>query len=584
MSVKRASQGSDTKLGQVGGNTTRFLMVVLRICHSENRWGYGAMFLQRPGFPIGLAAYARATNWSTEPQACLRRRREQDPRAPARGARGPRYATPRRAAAGRRAGCLTGNRPRGSCRAGADRRARDARGSRELRPGRGRARSGSARRRHQPAGDDRGRQRELGPPASGGSSVGAHGGDPLAPAEGTRVERRANGARGRRAPAHLRRDPGPRRRPGRVRHGGPPPRRSGSPVALRGAYSAAMPGATVTEPADLGVLEAAAELRARRLSARELLAAVQARIEALGGDAPTFEGPAEAVNAWARLYPERAEAEARAADERIAREGEATPLLCGVPIGLKDLYSGKDLPLTASSRVLADNVAAEDSAVWTRLAADGMVLVGHTHTHEFAFGGTSDQVGNPWALDRSAGGSSGGSAAALAARMVPAATGTDTAGSLRIPAALSGVSSIKATHGRVPMTGIIPLAASFDHAGPMARSLADCSALLTTMAAGGSDTTPLMPPPAAMGELASTPRPGTRPLEGLRVGVLPPPPDVDLDPDVADGVDFAAAACSRLGAHVIEARRPALASLDDFYLEVGLEPTARALQMRCSAN
>ena len=332
-----------------------------------------------------------------------------------------------------------------------------------------------------------------------------------------------------------------------------------------------MPGATVTEPADLGVLEAAAELRARRLSARELLAAVLARIEALGADAPTFEGAADAVNAWARLYPERAEAEARAADERIAREGEATPLLCGVPIRLKDLYSVKDLPLNASSRVLADNVAAEDSAVWTRLAADGMVLVGHTHTHEFAFGGTSDQVGNPWALDRSAGGSSGGSAAALAARMVPAATGTDTAGSLRIPAALSGVSSIKATHGRVPMTGIIPLAASFDHAGPMARSLADCSALLTTMAAGGSDTTPLMPPPAAMGELASTPRPGTRPLEGLRVGVLPPPPDVDLDPDVADGVDFAAAACSRLGAHVIEARRPALASLDDFYLMVGVE-------------
>jgi aspartyl-tRNA(Asn)/glutamyl-tRNA(Gln) amidotransferase subunit A len=328
----------------------------------------------------------------------------------------------------------------------------------------------------------------------------------------------------------------------------------------------------VTDPADLGVLEAAAELRARRLSARELLAAVLARIEAGNGGAPSFDGAANAVNAWARLYPERAEAEARAADERIAREGPAAPLLCGIPIGLKDLYSVKGLPVTASSRVLAaGNVAAEDSAVWARLAANGMVLVGHTHTHEFAFGGTCDQVGNPWALDRSAGGSSGGSGAALAAGMVPAATGTDTAGSLRIPAALSGVSSVKATHGRVPMTGVIPLAASFDHAGPMARSLADCSALLTAMAAGGADTTPLTPPPASMGKLASTPTPGTRPLEGLRVALLPPPRDVELDPDVGDGVDGAAAACRRLGAQVIEVERPAIASLDDFYLMVGVE-------------
>jgi aspartyl-tRNA(Asn)/glutamyl-tRNA(Gln) amidotransferase subunit A len=326
-----------------------------------------------------------------------------------------------------------------------------------------------------------------------------------------------------------------------------------------------------TDAADLGVLEAAAGLRARRLSARELLAAVLARIEARNGGAPTFDGAGDAVNAWARLYPELAEAMARAADERIAREGEAAPLLCGVPIGLKDLYSVKGLPVTASSRVLADNVAAEDSAVWARLAANGMVLVGHTHTHEFAFGGTSDQVGNPWALDRSAGGSSGGSGAALAARMVPAATGTDTAGSLRIPAALSGVSSIKATHGRVPMTGVIPLAATFDHAGPMARSLADCSLLLGAMTAAGSETSPLMPPPAAMGNLSSSPRPGPRPLDGLRVGLLPPPPGVELDPDVADGVEAAAAACRRLGAEVIEPQRPALASLDDFYLMVGVE-------------
>src|SRR4051812_366132 len=214
--------------------------------------------------------------------------------------------------------------------------------------------------------------------------------------------------------------------------------------------------AAPTDPADLGALEAARELRARRLSARELLAAVLARIEARNGGPPTFDGAVDAVNAWARVYPEEAEAMARAADERLAREGEGAPLLCGVPVALKDLYAVAGLPVTASSRMLEGNVASEDSVAWARLRAAGMVLVGHTHTHEFAFGGTTDQVGNPWDLARSAGGSSGGSAAALAARMVPAATGTDTAGSVRIPAAMSGISSIKATHGRVPIGGVRP--------------------------------------------------------------------------------------------------------------------------------
>src|SRR3954469_10002999 len=201
-----------------------------------------------------------------------------------------------------------------------------------------------------------------------------------------------------------------------------------------------------TAPADLGVLEAARELRARSLSAGELAAAVLARIEARNGGAPTFDGAPDAVNAWARVYAEEAEAMARAADERLAREGDGAPLLCGVPVALKDLYAVEGLPLTASSRMLEGNVATEDCVAWARLRAAGMVLVGHTHTHEFAFGGTTDQVGNPWDVARSAGGSSGGSGAALAARMVPAATGTDTAGSLRIPAAMSRTSAVKPTH------------------------------------------------------------------------------------------------------------------------------------------
>ena len=124
-----------------------------------------------------------------------------------------------------------------------------------------------------------------------------------------------------------------------------------------------------------------------------------------------------------------------------------------------------------------------------------MVLVGHTHTHEFAAGGTTDQVGNPWAPELVAGGSSGGSAAALAARMVPAALGSDTCGSLRIPSACCGTSAIKPTHGRLPLDGIIPLAPTLDHPGPMARTIADCAALLAAMAADGPPANPLTPPP-----------------------------------------------------------------------------------------
>jgi aspartyl-tRNA(Asn)/glutamyl-tRNA(Gln) amidotransferase subunit A len=152
-----------------------------------------------------------------------------------------------------------------------------------------------------------------------------------------------------------------------------------------------------------------------------------------------------------------------------------------VPIGLKDLYGVAGKPLTASSRVL-DQVPERHCDPWARLEAAGMVLLGHLHTHEFAVGGTTDQVGNPWALDRSSGGSSGGSAAALAARTTPAATGTDTAGSLRIPSAITGTSAVKPTRGAVPLRGLVPLAPTLDHAGPMARTVADCEPLLAALA------------------------------------------------------------------------------------------------------
>jgi aspartyl-tRNA(Asn)/glutamyl-tRNA(Gln) amidotransferase subunit A len=314
---------------------------------------------------------------------------------------------------------------------------------------------------------------------------------------------------------------------------------------------------------DLGVLGAAAQLRDRQLSAVELVDACLERIEQRNGGSPSYAGSADSINAWARVYPELAREQARAADERRAREGADAPLLCGIPLALKDLYAVAGLPLTASSRVLEDNVATEDAVAWTRLRDQGMVLLGHTHTHEFAAGGTTDQVGNPWALDRVVGGSSGGSAAALAAGMTPAALGSDTCGSLRIPSACCGTSAIKPTHGRIPLGGVIPLAPSLDHPGPMARTVADCAALLNAMAAGPAEPTPTMPPPAPMPELALAPRPGPRPFQGLTIALTERPDQTPLESRVAIGFEESVRACERLGARVIELSAPWAFEWDD---------------------
>jgi aspartyl-tRNA(Asn)/glutamyl-tRNA(Gln) amidotransferase subunit A len=305
------------------------------------------------------------------------------------------------------------------------------------------------------------------------------------------------------------------------------------------------------DPADLGLLEAAALLRARRLSSLELTRACLRRVDAVNGGSPTFDGTPTAINAWARLYPEVALRHARAADRRLARGRRAgASLLCGIPVGLKDLYSVRGLPLSASSRVLAGERAAESAAVWARLRAAGMVLLGHTHTHEFGLGPTTDQVGNPWRRARSAGGSSGGSAAALAARMVPAAIGTDTGGSLRFPASFCGLSTIKPTRGLVPTTGIIPVASSLDHAGPLARTVADCAALLQAMGAG-----------AWLPRLVTRSRARVRPLAGLTVALTDRLPAGLLEPDVAEGLDAARRALEGLGARVLALPAPALASV-----------------------
>jgi len=319
----------------------------------------------------------------------------------------------------------------------------------------------------------------------------------------------------------------------------------------------------VSEVGDLGVLQASGLLAGGELSALELTEALLRRIEERNGGPPSFDGSPTAINAWARVYPELALSQARAADRRRASEGASAPALCGVPVALKDLYAVAGLPLEASSRVLEGHRAERDAALWARLRRAGMVLLGHTHTHEFAAGGTTDQVGNPWAPERTAGGSSGGSAAALAARMVPAALGTDTCGSLRIPSACCGVSTIKPSHGRLPLAGIIPLAPTLDHPGPMARLIADCSLLLEAMAGAEEAITPLGPPAAPLATLPRAPRSGPRPLAGTRIALTDRPTRVGVEPAVADALEHTRRACERLGATLLELPAPARLAWDE---------------------
>jgi aspartyl-tRNA(Asn)/glutamyl-tRNA(Gln) amidotransferase subunit A len=212
-------------------------------------------------------------------------------------------------------------------------------------------------------------------------------------------------------------------------------------------------------------------LASRALSARELLVSCLDRVG-------RYE---QRVQAFVSLTPELARAAADRADaSRVA--GQPVGPLAGVPVALKDLYLTRGVPTTASSKVLEGYDPGVDAAVWERLRDAGAGLLGKTTLQEFAYGTGSHPTRNPWDLTRTPGGSSGGSAAALAARMVPLATGSDTGGSLRIPAAACGLSSLRPTHGRVSAYGVLPLAHTLDTVGPMARRMRDVALVLQLVA------------------------------------------------------------------------------------------------------
>ncbi|MFD6896369.1 amidase [Rhodococcus sp. NPDC060086] len=302
----------------------------------------------------------------------------------------------------------------------------------------------------------------------------------------------------------------------------------------------------VTDPALLSAVEAASLLHAGQLHPRELLDACLARTR-------EFDG---AIGAWIRLYPEFAYAGADAAGEGLAQarsDGTSAPDVCGLPIALKDLFAVSGLPLTASSRVLEGNIAAGNSGVWNKLEDAGAVLMGHAHTDEFAIGVATPQVGNPWNTDMSPGGSSGGSAAVLAARFAPLAVGSDTGGSVRLPASACGISSIKPTYGRITSHGMIPLTWTRDHVGPMGRSLADASLMLSILATvDADDPITALGPPVPAGGYPLTAKGGSSPLAGVRLG-LPPS---ELPPPLQTLFDDTIQVARSLGAQIVPVVMP----------------------------
>jgi aspartyl-tRNA(Asn)/glutamyl-tRNA(Gln) amidotransferase subunit A len=230
------------------------------------------------------------------------------------------------------------------------------------------------------------------------------------------------------------------------------------------------------ELTELTIAEAGGLIRERSLSPVELTQAVLDRIERLDGD----------INAYITVTEDEARDSARAAADEIAAGNYRGPLH-GIPIGLKDLYDQKDVATTAGSKFLKENVAAEDAPSVAKLREAGAIFTGKLNLHEFAFG--ADTVNpfygachNPWNLDHIAGGSSGGSGAAVAAGMCLGATGSDTGGSIRIPASVCGITGFKATRGLVSTRGLAPLSWTMDHAGPMTRTVRDAAIMLNVMA------------------------------------------------------------------------------------------------------
>ena len=327
------------------------------------------------------------------------------------------------------------------------------------------------------------------------------------------------------------------------------------------------PGVNARQEDELALLsieQAARLLRTRKLSPVALVQAALARAEQLQ----------PCLNAFITLLAGKALQDARRAEGEIVRGCWRGPLH-GIPVSLKDNFWTRGVRTTGGSRILADFIPAMDSTVARRLARAGAILIGKTNLHEFAYGVTSENphygvVHNPWAFDRMPGGSSGGSAAAVAAGVGFASVGTDTGGSIRIPAALCGIVGLKPTYGRVSCWGVIPLARSLDHVGPLARTVADAAILLGVIAGRDSRDPATKGPPVPHYRRGLERRP-----KRLRLGR---PRDYffeHLDREVQAAVAAAARKLERLGASIEEVSLPHVAGSLEFATQIALFEAAQ---------
>ncbi|HZC22717.1 MAG TPA: amidase [Candidatus Binatia bacterium] len=276
------------------------------------------------------------------------------------------------------------------------------------------------------------------------------------------------------------------------------------------------------------ISELAPRLRRKEISPVEITQGCLSRIEKLN----------PALNAFITVMGDSALKEARAAEAEILKGNWRGPLH-GVPIALKDLIDTAGVRTTAASALYAQRVPSEDAEIVRRLRAAGAVVLGKNNLHEFAYGASSlishfGDMHNPWDLGRITGGSSGGSAAAVTAKLACAAIGTDTAGSIREPAALCGCVGLKPTYGRVSSRGVIPLSASLDHVGPLVATVEDAAIVLQAIA--GYDAADLATVEVPVSDYVSAMKEG---LNTLRVGVPRTYFFDELDSEVASAVDHA---------------------------------------------
>lgn len=294
----------------------------------------------------------------------------------------------------------------------------------------------------------------------------------------------------------------------------------------------------------LGVQELLEHFRTRRVSPVELLDAVGRRIEDVE----------RRVGGFVTLCLDRARTEAKTAE--VAWQNGTARALEGIPFGAKDLFDSAGVRTTYGSPMFGDHVPTRDAEALRRARGAGAILVGKTQTHEFAWGITSvnEKLGtahNPWALDRVTGGSSGGSAAALAADEVPLTIGSDTGGSIRVPAAFCGITGLKPTFGRISGRGAWPLAASLDHPGPMARTPADAALLLSVLAGLDPDDPATTDEP--LGDIEGGLGLG---LRGLTVALCPELHLIPLAPDVRAVYDETVTALEAAGARLVPVEFP----------------------------